>query len=91
MIEAGVRFLLLSATLRPVNKTARSFLASLALIAGSGLGLSACPETGSSKPPAACSKAYEKCTLPSGVLGICDTVDCSEGATPPCLVCRSQH
>lgn len=54
-----------------------------------------------SKPAAQCSKAYDKCTLPSGVLGICDVVDCSDNGTvsapdarevtPPCLACRSQH
>jgi len=59
-------------------------LASLALLA-------ACPGGGEQPPAAACVKAYEKCTLASGVLGVCDTVDCAAGQTPPCLVCRSQH
>jgi hypothetical protein len=38
-----------------------------------------------------CTKADEKCVLPSGVLGICNVVDCAEGQSAPCLVCRSQH
>jgi hypothetical protein len=41
--------------------------------------------------PKACTKAYEQCTMPSGVLGVCDTVDCAPGQSEPCLVCRSQH
>jgi hypothetical protein len=41
--------------------------------------------------PKACTKAYEQCTMPSGVLGVCDTVDCAAGQSGPCLVCRSQH
>jgi hypothetical protein len=53
--------------------------------------LSACPGGGEQPPSAACVKAYEKCTLASGVLGVCDNVDCAAGQTPPCLVCRSQH
>lgn len=38
--------------------------------------------------PKECTKAYEQCTMASGVLGVCDTVDCAAGQ---CLVCRSQH
>ncbi len=41
--------------------------------------------------PKACTKAYEQCTMPSGVLGVCDTVECAAGQSEPCLVCRSQH
>jgi hypothetical protein len=73
----------------------------LACVVCVGLALSACPEATMSKPAAQCSKAYDKCTLPSGVLGICDVVDCSDNGTvsapdarevtPPCLACRSQH
>lgn len=55
------------------------------------MGASACPDKGGSPPPTRCEKAYEKCTLSSGVLGVCDTVECAEGQPPPCLVCRSQH
>jgi hypothetical protein len=59
--------------------------------------LSACPEAkaprdGHSGTPAkGCSKAYEKCELAPGLLGICDVVDCAPGAPEPCLQCRSQH
>jgi hypothetical protein len=53
--------------------------------------LSACPGAGDKAPTAACTAAYEKCMLSSGVLGICDNVDCAPGQAPPCLVCRSQH
>lgn len=53
--------------------------------------LAACPDAGVSKPAATCAKAYEKCMLASGVLGVCDPVDCPEGQATPCLVCRSQH
>lgn len=49
-----------------------------------------CPELEDAAPKR-CSKAYEQCTLSSGVLGVCDTVSCPEGASGPCLVCRSQH
>ena len=53
--------------------------------------LAAC---GDVKPGAArkvCTKAYEQCTMPSGVLGVCNTVDCPPGEPEPCFVCRSQH
>lgn len=54
--------------------------------------LSACPERASRRPtPKGCTTAYEKCELESGVLGICDVVDCPPGAPEPCLQCRSQH
>ena len=55
------------------------------------LGLvSAC---GDIKPaaPRQCTKAYEQCTMPSGVLGVCDPVDCPAGKAAPCFTCRSQH
>jgi hypothetical protein len=55
------------------------------------LGLSACPEGAAQKLSERCSKAYEKCLLPNGVLGVCDTVACEPDKAPPCLVCRSQH
>jgi hypothetical protein len=41
--------------------------------------------------PKKCAKAYEHCSMPSGVLGVCDPVDCKAGEVAPCLVCRSQH
>ena len=53
--------------------------------------LGGCPDARSATPIAACTKAYEKCSLSAGVLGVCDPVECREGQTPPCLVCRSQH
>ncbi len=58
--------------------------------------LSACPEgqrkaAEPSRGPAACSKAYEKCDLGQGRLGVCDVVECAPDAQEPCLACRSQH
>lgn len=50
-----------------------------------------CPGSGERAPSKSCSKAYEKCVLDNGVLGVCDTITCAPDATPPCLVCRSQH
>jgi hypothetical protein len=52
--------------------------------------LAAC---GDIKPaaPKVCAKANEQCTMPSGVLGVCNLVDCAPSQTEPCLVCRSQH
>lgn len=51
----------------------------------------ACPDAGSSHPSATCSKPYDKCILASGVLGLCDPVDCPDNQPPPCMICRSQH
>jgi hypothetical protein len=67
---------------------ARTSLQVLAMLA-----LCACPDPsgGTAKPARECAKAYEKCTLPSGVLGVCDPVDCTVGQSEPCLICRSQH
>jgi hypothetical protein len=53
--------------------------------------LGACPDASTSHPKGTCSKSYDKCVLANGVLGICDPVDCPDGQTPPCLICRSQH
>jgi hypothetical protein len=53
--------------------------------------LGACPDGSSQKLSARCEKAYEKCLLDNGVLGVCDVVECEPDKTPPCLVCRSQH
>ena len=55
------------------------------------LATSGCPDAHAPGAPKACSHAYDKCTLPSGVLGVCDAVDCTDGQTAPCFVCRSQH
>ncbi|HKU39719.1 MAG TPA: hypothetical protein VJR89_16275 [Polyangiales bacterium] len=61
------------------------------LCIGLALAVGACPDSGASAPKASCQKAYDKCTLASGVLGVCDVVDCPADRAPPCLVCRSQH
>jgi hypothetical protein len=52
--------------------------------------LAAC---GDIKPAASktCTKADEQCMLPSGVLGVCNVVDCTQGQPEPCLICKSQH
>jgi hypothetical protein len=50
-----------------------------------------CPEPKGATVQAHCSKAYEQCVLSSGVLGVCNPVECSANQTEPCLVCRSQH
>ena len=49
--------------------------------------LGACPDPSASKPPGpTCSKAYDKCVQPNGVLGLCDPVECKEGeAAPPAV------
>jgi hypothetical protein len=64
---------------------------SLALAIALESALSACPEGASEKISESCHKAYDKCLQRNGVLGICDVVECGQGATPPCLICRSQH
>ena len=71
----------------------RTPLRTLACLLGTlaAAALSACPETQTGHAPTSCSKAYDKCELPNGVLGVCDVVECTEAATPPCLTCRSQH
>jgi hypothetical protein len=43
------------------------------------------------RPPKVCTKAYEQCVLPSGVLGVCNIEECPPGRPTPCLSCRSQH
>ncbi|HKP59816.1 MAG TPA: hypothetical protein VJV78_23995 [Polyangiales bacterium] len=53
--------------------------------------LSGCPDPSSSGVRARCVKAYERCLLSGGVLGVCDQVDCEPSQAPPCFVCRSQH
>ena len=53
--------------------------------------LSACADLNQAQPATTCSKAEDKCTMPSGVLGVCNVVDCTAGEPGPCLVCRSQH
>ena len=53
--------------------------------------LCGCPEVRQGAPGARCVKAYDQCTLSTGVLGVCDTVSCAADQAPPCLVCRSQH
>jgi hypothetical protein len=53
--------------------------------------LAACGDIKAGAAPKSCVKADEQCTLPSGVLGVCNIVDCAPGQPEPCLVCRSQH
>jgi hypothetical protein len=53
--------------------------------------LAACGDIKPGGAPKACTKADEQCTLPSGVLGVCNVVECAQGQTEPCLICRSQH
>lgn len=62
-----------------------------AAVLAAALLLSGCPDGKRSGPPKVCATAYEQCVLPTGVLGVCDSVECAEGQAPPCLVCRSQH
>jgi hypothetical protein len=50
-----------------------------------------CGDVKRTAPSKACTKAYEQCVMPTGVLGVCNLVDCAEGQPAPCLVCRSQH
>lgn len=64
----------------------RASLVMLLLLFGAG-----CPELESGSVPARCARAYEKCKLPSGPLGVCDRRACKDGETEPCLVCVPQH
>lgn len=50
-----------------------------------------CPELQPAAVPVVCGKAYEKCKLPSGPLGVCDRRPCPPGEAEPCLVCVPQH
>jgi hypothetical protein len=61
------------------------------LLIGCVVLLAACGDIKQGPVPKACSKAYDQCTMPSGVLGVCNIVDCAAGQAEPCLVCRSQH
>lgn len=49
-----------------------------------------CPEL-EPPPTADCKKAYEKCKLPDGPLGVCEVVDCAAEQKGPCYRCTSQH
>jgi hypothetical protein len=53
--------------------------------------LSGCPDTRAPSAEKACTHAYDKCKLESGVLGVCNPVECANGQRAPCFVCRSQH
>jgi hypothetical protein len=55
------------------------------------LALPACGDVKQGGQAKTCVKAYEQCVLPSGVLGVCNPVDCAQGQPEPCLICRSQH
>jgi hypothetical protein len=71
---------------RPLRAAAWLLVALVMTVLGAG-----CPGPGDRAPAKSCGKAYEKCVLANGVLGVCDTIVCAPDATPPCLVCRSQH
>jgi hypothetical protein len=45
----------------------------------------------SEPPPATCTQIGAQCQLAAGPLGVCESAPCAAGATPPCLVCISQH
>lgn len=64
----------------------RTILLLLSLLCG-------CPELQTSQISEKCTKQYEKCKLPSGPLGVCDSVPCPEGAPAEkqCLRCMPQH
>jgi hypothetical protein len=65
-------------------------LAGLALALA--IAVSGCPEPkAGGGPKKSCSKEYEQCMLPNGVLGLCNPVECAGDQQPPCFVCRSQH
>lgn len=68
----------------PESRTLPRVLIGVLLLAG-------CPDVRRGAPQAQCVKAYDQCTLTSGVLGVCDVVACAADQTPPCLACRSQH
>ena len=56
--------------------------------------IAACPPVAdqSQSPPAArCVKHGEKCRVPSGPLGVCDTIRCPPGDPGPCFKCMPQH
>lgn len=53
--------------------------------------ISGCPDPHVPSAQQPCARAYDKCTLASGVLGVCDAVDCPSAQQAPCFVCRSQH
>lgn len=69
---------------KPGSLQKTMLLLGLALLGG-------CPDVREGAPRAQCVKAYDQCTLSTGVLGVCDAVACAADQTPPCLVCRSQH
>lgn len=50
-----------------------------------------CPDGEIGRASENCTKAYDKCTLPNGVLGICDSAEPTADEPTPRLVCRSQH
>jgi hypothetical protein len=69
------------------RRTAR--IASIMLLGS--VSIAACPNVSERAPAQTCAKADDKCVLPSGVLGVCNIVDCAAGQLEPCLICRSQH
>jgi hypothetical protein len=55
------------------------------------LALAGCPELDTKPVSATCVKQYEKCKLPNGPLGVCDTAPCKAGEPGPCFKCNPQH
>ena len=56
------------------------------------LALAGCPKLETAPPVAEkCVKQYEKCKLPEGPLGVCDTIECPPGQSGPCFKCMPQH
>ena len=69
-------------------------MSSLRMLAGVAVTfalLSGCPDMGDPKPLPRCAKAYDKCSISPGVLGLCEPIGCQIDQPPPCFVCRSQH
>lgn len=42
-------------------------------------------------PDARCTEVGAQCVLPDGPLGVCESIACGEGESPPCFVCTPQH
>ncbi len=53
--------------------------------------LCGCPDLEPSKISATCTKAFDKCKLADGPLGVCQEIECKAGEDKPCLKCVSQH
>lgn len=54
--------------------------------------LAGCPNLSSNPIPSTCAQHGARCKLPTGPLGVCDSVPCpAPGDPPPCLRCIPQH